>query len=216
MMIKQTILPTGLLLLSTFLATQLPAKSAVVFDFSSNPATNFSSKVYSSSGIDLSISNSNSTGALNNNTFNTNSSGLCAWASVGTSAGRCGYGNTDPTGGISSFQASFSKSVILNSFNVTYFPSHVINQGNIEVSFDNINFMPASSFTSTGTESLSGFEIAANQNFFIKTSANFTTANQTGIFRINNLNVTDVPGPLSILGLGAALGWSRKIKKKFS
>jgi hypothetical protein len=138
---------------------------------------------------------------------------LCGFARVGISLGRCGYGSSDQTGGITAFQTTFNHDVIVNSIQVTDFSSNFLSSGTLEISTDNINFTPFT-FSGTTTLSLGGISVAANQSLFHRTSGVFSTANQTGIIRLNNLTVEKVPGPLGILGLSAAFGWSRKLRKK--
>lgn len=187
------------------------ANAATIFDFS-KPATNSASEPFIAGGITLTLQNSNSTGELNNNTLNFNNNGLCAFAAVGISTGRCGYGSAVPTGGITAFEAVFNKPVAVNSFQVTDF-SDLLSSASFEVSLDN-NTFTAFPITSAGTVSLGGVVLPANQTVFIRTSAAFSDANQTGVVRINNLNVTEVPGPLGIMGLAGAIGWSKQLKKR--
>lgn len=192
-----------------------PSQAAVIFDVSSNPAQNLTSAVFTSGGIDLTINNSNATGSTNPGTINFNSAGLCAFAAVGISQGRCGYGNGLQSGGITSFQLSFNKPVFLNSFEVTDFSNLVLSSGLIEVSTDNSFFVPFL-VDANGTIPLGGIEVAANETIFVRTSGTFSTNDPTGLIRVNNLNVAEVPGPLGVLGLGAAFGLSRQLKKKTS
>lgn len=189
----------------------LPVQAAV-FDFSS-ASTNSSIKTLLDSGVTLTTSNSNSTGT-NPNTVNTNPLGLCAWTKVGTSnggLGRCGYGTGDPNAGVSSFEFKFDKPVTLNSLEISQFESPDISLGTIGFSTDNINFTNLS-FNSTGVKPFS-FNAMANQTIYVRTSATFGQGSDTGIFRVNNLNATEVPGPLPILGVGAAFSMSRKMRK---
>jgi hypothetical protein len=206
-------IPVALFAAAISLTVSNSVKAAVIFDFTSENPINSQSKSFSAGGINLTANNSNSTGT-NPGTLNTNNKGLCAFASVGSSTGRCGYG-TDPASGVSAFEFSFDRSVFLNTLDISDFSSSFISAGQIKFSPDNINFIPLN-FTGLGTLNLGGIELAANQTFFVQTSATFSGENETGLFRINNLNVTDVPGPIGFMGFGAALGWSRQIKKKLS
>ncbi len=190
-----------------------PTLAASIFDFSKNPQENFASDSFTSAGVTATLSNSNSTGASNNNTLQSNSLGLCGFARVGISLGRCGYGSADPTGGISAFQTKFNRNVIVKSIQVTDFSSNFLSSGKLEISTDNINFTPFT-FTGTTTLNLGGIHVAAHQALYHRTSGVFSGINKTGIIRFNNLSVHEVPGPLGILGVTAAFGWSRKLKKK--
>jgi len=190
-----------------------PVMAASIFDFSKNPTVNIATESFTSAGVTATLSNSNSTGAANNNTLNFNSLGLCGFARVGTSTGRCGYGSTVPTGGISAFQTKFNRNVIVKSIDVTDFSSTFLSSGQLEISTDNINFTPFT-FTGNTTLDLGDIHVAAHQVLYHRTSGVFSQTNQTGIIRFNNLSVHEVPGPLGILGVTAAFGWSRKLKKK--
>jgi hypothetical protein len=189
---------------------------AAVFNFTSPPTGNASIKSFLDSGITLTASNSNSTGSdpANLNTLNNTGQGFCAWAKVGTTnggLGRCGYGPTDPNGGVSSYQFAFDKPVSFNSFNVSNFESPEISSGTIGFSTDNVNFTDVL-FNSTGNKAIS-FSALAGQPVFVRTSATFGPGSDTGIFRLGSLDVTEVPGPLPIMGVGAAFSMSRKMRR---
>ncbi|MFN9644322.1 MAG: hypothetical protein ACK6BG_04200 [Cyanobacteriota bacterium] len=201
-----------------FFQSHSPAQAAV-FDLTSLTSTNASIKTVLDSGITLTVSNSNSTGN-NPKTININEHGLCAFAATGTSnIGRCGYGTGGGSNvGVSSFQLAFNKPINFNSFAISDFdnansPAN-ITSGTIRFSLDNSTFSPIT-FTGTGTYSLpSLFQgLAANQTIYVQTSAVFANALNTGNFRLNNLNATEVPGPLPILGAGAAFSMTRKFRR---
>jgi hypothetical protein len=190
---------------------------AAVFDLTSASSINAASIVVLDSGLTLTVDNSNSTG-LNPNTINTNTPGLCAFAATGTSGvGRCGYGDANGVG-ISSFQMSFDKPVSFNSFDISDYDAGNgttnMSEGKISFSLDNINFTDFT-FSSTGTKSLPSLfqNLTANQTIYVKTEATFATSQNTGNFRINNINATEVPGPLPILGVSAAFSMSRKFRR---
>jgi hypothetical protein len=158
------------------------------------------------------VSGSNSTGETNNGTVNTNNNGLCVWSRVGLSdgIGRCGYGGADPNGGISRLQFSFNQPVRFNSFDVTGFDSPYLSSGTIGFSLDNVNFTTLE-FTGNGPQSIS-FEAMAGQTVYIQTTGVTATIEQTGVFRINQLNVTKVPAPLPLLSLGLAFRHTQKLQ----
>ncbi|MEB3334203.1 MAG: hypothetical protein VKP70_04390 [Cyanobacteriota bacterium] len=190
----------------------IPALAAS-FDFSSDPATNTPIKTFVDQGLTLTVGGSNSTGELNNGTVNTNNNGLCMWSRVGLSdgVGRCGFGGADPNGGISRLQFTFDQPVRINSFAVTGFDSPYISSGTIGFSLDNTNFTTLQ-FTGNGPQTIS-FEAQAGQTIYILTSAVTSTAEQTGVFRINQLNVSQVPAPLPLLGLGLAFSQTHKLQR---
>jgi hypothetical protein len=202
-----------------FFQIHSPAQAAV-FDLTSSPSSNSTIKTFLDSGITLTASNSNSTGN-NPLTINTSPTGLCAFAATGTSnVGRCGYGSANNVG-LSSFQLAFNKPVNFNSFDISEFDAGNGNvnltSGTIGFSLDNVTFtnIPLAGFTGTGTFAMpSLFQgLAANQPIYVKTSGVFATTEATGNFRLNNLNATEVPGPLPILGAGAAFSLTRKFRR---
>ncbi len=204
------------LALASFSSLLLESRSASakVFVTTSPSSTNQSSAPFTSNGVTLTISNSNSTGN-NPNTVNTNPTGLCAWTAVGTSAvGRCGYG-TSASAGVSAFQLSFSAPVTLSSFRIAGFESANISQGSLGFSLDNSNFTDFT-FSSDGDVAVN-FAAGQNQPIFLRTSATFNAGADTGIFRISQFTTQEsAPAPLSILGAAAAFGWSRRIKRKLA
>jgi hypothetical protein len=197
-----------------FLQAQSPARAAV-FNLTSPSSSNATVKTFLDSGLTLTANNSNSTGT-NPGTINTNSVGLCAFAATGTSGvGRCGYG-TDNNVGVSSFTMSFDKPVSFNSFDVSDFDAGNvppnISQGTIGFSLDNVNFTNVS-FSGLGTVPIAFQALTPNQPLYIQTSGLFANGLNTGGFRVNNFDVTEVPGPLPILGAGAAFNMSRKFRR---
>jgi hypothetical protein len=197
-----------------FLQVQSSAQAAV-FDLTSPSSSNTSIKTFLDSGLTLTASNSNSTGT-NPATINTNSAGLCAFAATGTSGvGRCGYGTANNVG-VSSFMMAFDKPVSFNSFEVSDFDAGNlppnISQGTIGFSLDNVTFTNVS-FNGTGTVPIAFQALTPNQPIYIQTSGLFSNGLDTGGFRLNNFNVTEVPGPLPILGAGAAFNMTRKFRR---
>jgi hypothetical protein len=197
-----------------FLQVQSSAQAAV-FDLTSPSSSNTSIKTFLDSGLTLTASNSNSTGT-NPGTVNTNSAGLCAFAATGTSGvGRCGYGSANNVG-VSSFMMAFDKPVSFNSFDVSDFDAGNlppnISQGTIGFSLDNVTFTNVS-FNGTGTVPIAFQALTPNQPIYIQTSGLFSNSLNTGGFRLNNFNVTEVPGPLPILGAGAAFNMTRKFRR---
>ncbi len=149
------------------------------------------------------------------NSFNTNSTGFCAFAVVGASAGRCGY-LQGSNGVMNGFSLSFDKSVYLRQFDIAGLAA--ITGGSI--SFDSELF----NFTANGTQTfVKPFLASAGSKIFVTTTG--VPVGSSGVFRINNLQVelapevglapeTSVPGPLPLLGVGAAFAYSRKLRTR--
>jgi hypothetical protein len=190
---------------------------SATFNFSTDPEENFSSKLFTSGDFTTNVS-SPVTGSFvpTNGGLNASSQGLCAWALVGTTGGRCGYNTIDGAtsgDGLTGFTLSFNRSVFIDSFDISQFAP-------VTASGTTLTFTSGSSseaFVITGANSsysfLNSFKVAAGSDVFVTSTGTSSTANG-GTFRIQSLDVTDVPGPIPFLGLGAAFTFSRKLKKK--
>ena len=195
-----------------------PAQSATIFNFSTPTVVN-----YDSSALPLTSTVDGITGFANtpvgtnqpaSSLFNTSEFGLCVfYNNNGSSTRRCG--STNANGGtvnstLTGLTASFDKSVFLKSFEITQWQN---------LTSGTINFQAGSSsqlFNLTGisTQTFStGFKVDANTPILITTTGVIPDSN-SGAFRITAFTVEDVPGPLPILAVGAAYGWSRKLKNK--
>lgn len=190
------------------------------FNFSTNPEVNFSSKVFTSTtpGFSTTVS-SPITGSFvpASGGLNASALGLCAFAKVGTQGGRCGYNTADGAtvgDGLTGFKFTFNQDVSLKTFDISQFaPPGTLSGTTLTFSSGLFN----ESFVITGGNTSYNFSApflaTAGTDVFV-TSTGTTTAANGGTFRIESLSVEEVPGPLSILGLGAAIGFSRKLKRK--
>ena len=147
--------------------------------------------------------------------------GVCAWAVVGTSGGRCNVNVSDGFTGsqLTGLTATFSKSSILKSFNIGQFaPSTVastITDALIQFKVGG-TVMDSLSITGNGPYALNTpILLGAGQDLEIVTSASTTFANG-GLFRISAFEAdsVSVPGPLPLVGAGAAFVWSRKLRRR--
>jgi hypothetical protein len=211
------VLGLGLVLSIPPLFLQAASVKAATFNFLSGTSSNDSIKSFLDSGVNLDVSSSNSTGN-NPNTINSPGNppltGLCVFAVVGNGLGRCGYGATSPTNGISSFQLKFDKPVEITTFDVSAFDT--LSSGSIKFSLDNSIFNSVN-VTGTGTQALANrFFAAANQTIYVQTTG--TVSGSTGgLIRLGSLTAVEqaqTPAPLPILG--AALGFrvSRRLRKR--
>jgi hypothetical protein len=74
--------------------------------------------------------------------------------------------------------------------------------------------LSSSAFSSNGSGSLTSFKSGVTSATFAQTFVTDTkTLNQTG-FAFTQSSPTTVPGPLPVLGAGAAFGFSRKLRKR--
>jgi hypothetical protein len=174
-----------------------PAQSATIFNFSTTEVVD-----YNSSALPLTSTIDGITGSAN--------------TPVGTNQPASSLFNTTNANGgtvnstLTGLTASFDKSVFLKSFEITQWQN---------LTSGTINFQAGSSsqlFNLTGisTQTFStGFKVDANTPILITTTGVIPDSN-SGAFRITAFTVEDVPGPLPILAVGAAYGWSRKLKNK--
>ncbi|MEB3318888.1 MAG: hypothetical protein VKO39_12210 [Cyanobacteriota bacterium] len=200
--------------------TQAPQQaSALTIDFGAKPVGNVPNETFPSNpaGISLDVTNPNTFGpAPLPTTFNVNSSGLCAWAeSGGPTAARCGY---DTAGnGIQGFKFKFDQPTTINSFLLAAGAGvQNIASATIGFSLDGITYNDSPAFGDAQAGSTialtNPFSVPANTEFFVRSSATRTAGSLGGVVRISQLNV--VPGPLPILGVAGAYGWSKRLKRR--
>jgi len=143
------------------------------------------------------------------NSLNTNSSGFCAFALVGNSNGRCGY-LAGSNSVINGFSLSFDKSVYLRQFDIAGLQN--ITGGSIAFGSELFNF------TGNGPQTfINPFLASAGSTILVTTTG--APDGQSGVFRLTNLQVelapeASVPGPLPLLGAGAAFAYSRKLRTR--
>jgi hypothetical protein len=200
-------------------ANPAQAVQSVSFSTTTTNAENNTSKPFAStpSGVTFTVTNPNPpSGTVTVGGVNTNGDGLCAWAQVGTTGGRCGFNVSDGFSGqsLTQLQGTFDKRVILTSFTIGAFSA-----GNSGTTLKFESGMLSEMFTIANTSPTTysfttPFEIAAGDSLDIISTGSNTTGTNGGFFRISSLEVNDVPGPLPLLGGAAAFGWSRKLRKK--
>jgi hypothetical protein len=162
-------------------------------------------------GVDniiLTLSNPQGTN-LPTSSINRNIAGLCAYADVGTSGGRCAL-TSGSNAVLNGFSLSFDKSVFLRQFDIAGLAN--VTSGSIAFGANQFNF------TSGGTQTfVTPFLVSAGSTIFVTTTA-VTPGPQGGVFRLANLQVAfapaAVPGPLPLLGAGAAFAYSRKLRTR--
>ena len=201
----------------SLVANPAQAVQSVSFSTTTTDVENNTSKSFSStpSGVTFTVTNPSPVFSTVGG-VNTNSQGLCAWAQVGTTGGRCNFNVNDGFSGqsLTQLQGTFDKRVILTSFTIGAFSAGnsgttlKFESGTLSEMFTIANTSPATyNFTTP-------FEIAEGDTLDIISTGSNTTGTNGGFFRISSLEVNDVPGPLPLLGGAAAFGWSRKLRKK--
>ncbi|MCX5946927.1 MAG: hypothetical protein NTY67_01635 [Cyanobacteria bacterium] len=219
MKISQRFAVTALMGTGIALSQLVSPAGAATFNLTSGPSGNQSIKSYldNSSTITLEAFGSNSTG---NNALTINGPGnfaplgLCAFAVVAGSIGRCGYGNVSGNG-VSSFQLKFDKAVSIKAFDVSAFSG--ISVGSVDFSLNNSTFI-TTNFVAAGSQTLaSKFSVGANQPVFVRTSGILDSIGegQGALVRLGSLTTTEqVPAPLPILGAAIGFRFSRRIRKR--
>lgn len=227
-MIGATVLANGLFLA----ATLQPAHSAAIYDFRTNSQLTTATRDFIQGGITLTVNNAQGNNILtalskNGTTGGVNTdinNGLCMALFAGFTTGKCQYISStagDPT--LTGLTFTFDKSVYLKGFDV-------LRPGGVEAG--SLTFTAASTktfdFTNPGGADQSNGVVFTSftfpSNFLVEAGVPMTvssvgtvfTAGAAGSFRINNLAVEEVPGPLPLLGFAGALGWSRRLRKKLA
>jgi len=201
----------GIAAASAVAMTQAAHAAITTFNLTSTSAQNSSPpRTFGPVGVDNLILNiSNPQGSnLPVNPLNTNNSGFCAFAAVGSSNGRCAL--AQGSGAVfNGFSLSFNKSVYLRQFDITGLQNIAV--GSIAYGSE------AFSFTANSTQAFPNpFLVSAGSTILVATSGS-GLLNDSGVFRINNLQVElvpPVPGPLPLLGAGVAFAYSRKLRTR--
>jgi hypothetical protein len=197
------------------LASATPAQSAdATFDFSSStPANNGNTLSFTSDigGIGLTVSSPAggpfpSIGGLNQSPV-----GLCSWLSNNNSATRrCNYTEAGTEAStLTGYQFVFDKDVLLKRFDI----SQVAGISSGLITFTGADPIPFTT-TTVDTAFANPLFVAKGSPLVVTTSA-ILSGSGSGVFRINNLEVTsEVPAPLPLLGAGTALAFSRRLRKR--
>ena len=212
-------LPIALAYLSS--STKVNAAS---FNFSSDPHRNYTDSTFSASSpfSDFTLTQSGAVssdppdaGALNEGPL-----GLCAWYQNNSTTTDYRCGSTPVLGGsgtsdLTGIKFKFNKFVSLKSFNVAQ--STNLSAGTITFS----SGANTKSFNFNGDSTLAfdtAFQVQADTDVTISTSGTLSNsaAGNSGLYRLNNLVVEEVPGPLPALGVLGAFGWSRKLRAKLA
>lgn len=213
----------GLLTLATSFSvnpgTAALAFQTVNFNVTKTPEINDSTFSFPQSGVTLNVSNPTGT-AAGFTTLNSSPSGLCAFVAIGNTGSRCNYGPSGSAGNpgigekFNGFTLSFDKpgqlnSVLASLLSAVNSPSITFTAGTQTQTFSNFSVGDTLNFTTP-------FSLAANESVNVATAGSGVGPNGSGVFRINNVNYTEVPGPIGYLGAAAAFRYSRRIKSKLS
>ena len=196
---------------------------AASFSFVSPTNTSGTSASASAGSTTFTLSSPQWSGGVTNG-IRTGTTGVCAWAVVGTLAnsGRCdvNVGSTDGSGfsgaQLTGFTGVFNQSTVLRSITIgQYAPAGQISNAQIQFKvggtvLETLNPTAAGFFNLT-----TPITLAAGQNLEIITSGS-GSANNGAVIRISSFDadVPPVPGPLPLLGASAAFGWSRQLRRR--
>lgn len=188
------------------------------FNFAA-PVENGTFLDFNANGINLQVANAVATDSPTAGSLNKSPEGLCTFYDNNAVATpfRCSsqvFNGGTVNSSLTGFTFQFDRDVFLKSFDVSLFQN--LTNGSITFSGGS-NAPQLFSFSSTSPQLFtSPFLAAAGTQINVATSGTIDNNASSGIFRINNLVVEEVPGPLPIFGALAGLGWSRKIKRKLS
>jgi hypothetical protein len=150
-----------------------------------------------------------------------NSMGLCVWAKIGSTNGRCNVNpldvDTNYVGAeLTGLTGTVSQSSWLKSFTVGQF-QELSSISNATIAFKlGGTIIQSLNINGTGPYNLpSPILLAAGQNLEIITSGVSSDSVNGSAIRISTFDIdAAVPGPLPLLGASAAFGWSRKIRRQ--
>ena len=195
---------------------------AASFEFSTQNPTSSSSLPVTVGGTTFTLSNPQWTPSANViNGIRQNSMGVCAWAKIGNTNGRCnvnpmnvgtnyvGAELTGLTGNVN--QSSWLKSFTIGQFEEASSISNAILSFKLGGTvIESLNISGTGLYTLT-----SPILLAAGQNLEIITAGSSSDTTNGSAIRISTFDIdAAVPGPLPLLGAGAAFGWSRKIRRQ--
>ena len=200
--------------------------NAASFNFSSDPHRNYSANTFNASSpfssftitqSDATANNPPTAGALNEGPL-----GLCAWYNNNstTTDYRCGstleLGGTG-TSALTGFKIKFNKFVSLKSFDVVQKSNLSTGQITFSSGTNNQIFVFGGSSDSNLAFN-TPFQVQADTEVTVSTSGTLSNSapGNSALYRINNLEVEEVPGPLPALGVLGAFGWSRKLRAKLA
>jgi hypothetical protein len=198
--------------------------NAASFNFSSDPHRNYNESTFSASSpfsnFTLTQSAAVSSDSPDAGALNEGPLGLCAWYVNNSTTTDYRCGSTPALGGsgtsdLTGFKFKFNKFVSLKSFNVTQ--STNLSTGTITFSSGTNNHFFA--FGGDGNLAFNTpFQVQADTEVTVTTSGTLSNsaAGNSALYRLNNLVVEEVPGPLPALGVLGAFGWSRKLRAKLA
>jgi hypothetical protein len=148
-----------------------------------------------------------------------NNMGVCVWAKIGTTNGRCNVNPGNDAGFIGAeltgLTGAVSQPSLLKSFTVGQFQElNSISDAKIKFKLGS-TIIQSFDITGVGLYTFSSpILLAAGQNLEIITSGSSSDAADGSAIRISTFDIdAAVPGPLPLLGASAAFGWSRKIRR---
>ena len=195
---------------------------AASFSFVSPTDTSAASASASANGTTFTLSSPQWTGGVTNG-IRQGTTGVCAWAVVGTLAnsGRCDVNVGTTTGSgfsgaeLTGFSGVFDRDTVLRSFTIGQFAPAA------SITGAQIDFKVGSTVLATVSPTAAGFfnlptpiTLAAGQNLEIITSGT-SAASNGAVIRISSFDAdASAPGPLPLLGASAAFGWSRQLRRR--
>ncbi|MFN5161233.1 MAG: hypothetical protein ACK5IA_05020 [Cyanobacteriota bacterium] len=209
----------------TLLAGQAAEARTAVIKFTSNPRTTTSSRDFTDNGITVTAdepvgANLDRNAGFGSGGINTDlKNGICSYLKSGDPA-KCQYG---ADGGVYlyGYTLTVDTSVEFRSFNITR--GRGLSSGTITFSAPGVSDQTFSFENPSGTGQNTfpkvfapGFFVNAFVPVTVRTTGVVISDPEGGSFRINNLEIAEVPAPLPLLGAAAAFGWSRRMRRRIS
>lgn len=201
------------------ISSPAPAVAAVTVDFRSNGNTGpVASSTFSNGALQLTATGVN---APQSYVTASSSNGLCLFANSGDNVNRCGllgqtpvpinYNKVGITSNLAGSFTGFNISQILSSGFINPNPPGTgqlfVKRGTAAGPL--LETIELSSITPGTTVNFSTPLAIAAGEFIV-----FQASGSNASIRLGSLDFQEVPGPLPLLGAGAAFGWSRRIRRR--
>lgn len=197
------------------LTTMAPAQAVVsTFNLTGASPANTPGPSYMETvnGIKLTVSNAMGIDIPTLGGVSGNPQGLCTWLQNSATTNRCGYNpgtGATTASQLSSLQFSFDKPVYLKDFTI-----QLNDVASTDFGFTGGTTASFLNVTTTDSHSLANVLLPANTPIIFSAANVIPTANfDSTALRMRLFNVEEVPGPLPLLGLGAAYSMTRKFRR---
>lgn len=209
----------------TLLGGQAAQARVAVIKFTSDPRLTTTTRSYTDNGITVTADNPvgdnlDTDAGFGSGGINTDlKNGLCSYLESGDPA-KCQYGTTKGVY-LHGYTLTVDTGVDFRSFDITR--GRGLSSGTITFSAPGVADQTFSFENPTGTGKnvfskvfAPGFFVNAFAPVTVRTTGVVIDSAAGGSFRINNLEIAEVPAPMPLLGAAAAFGWSRRMRRRIS